>query len=261
MNFGQIILEPEQEDLFIQIVETVRSIPRDDRMKMFNVKTAAGGGWLHIPSRKSGIHEIKGIVDGDLDELSSKGLLRKSYGRKCGENFVISPEGFHYYEWLMKEMGKPVERIEKHAFNYFDSGDFRKNYKDAYDKLKQAEELLWSSDSNVNFSAIGHHCREAMQEFADTLYEQEIGKPSEEPKASTVKRIRAVIEAKSAETAKTVTAFLETLLPFWGTVSDLVQRQEHAGQKEGEAINWEDARRVVFQTANVMFEIHRTFER
>jgi hypothetical protein len=99
-----------------------------------------------------------------------------------------------------------------------------------------------------------------LQEFADTLYEQVIGKPSEEPKASTVKRIRAIIEAKSTETGKTITAFLESLLPFWGTVSDLIQRQEHAGQKEGEPINWEDARRVVFQTANVMFEIHRTFK-
>jgi hypothetical protein len=179
------------------------------------------------------------------------------YGSTGSKRYVISPIGYQYYEWLMKEMGKPVERIEKHTFNYFDSGDFRKTYKDAYDKLKQAEELLWSSDSDANFSAIGHHCREAMQDFANTLYEQVMGKPSEEPKTSTVKRIRVVIEAKSSESGETVSAFLESHLPFWGTVSDLVQRQVHAGQKEGEPINWEDARRVVFQTANIMFELHR----
>ena len=41
---------------------------------------------------------------------------------------------------------------------------------------------------------------------------------------------------------------------------DLVQRQEHGGQKEGEPLGWEDGRRVVFQTANVMVELHRATE-
>lgn len=257
MSFSQFILEPEQKNLFIRIVEEVKKIPRYERMVMVYSQHTTGGD-LTILSKNSGYYEIEEIIDGDLDELSRNGLLRVNYSKRGSKKYLVSPEGFQYYEWLMKEMGKPVERIEKHSFNYFDSGDFRKTYKEAYDKLKQAEELLWSSDSDANFSAIGHHCRESMQEFADTLYEQVIGKPSEEPKASIVKRIRAVIEAKSSENGKTVTAFLESLLPFWGTVSDLVQRQEHAKQKEGEPINWEDARRVVFQTANVMFEMHRT---
>ena len=46
-------------------------------------------------------------------------------------------------------------------------------------------------------------------------------------------------------------AFLDALLTYWGTVSDLVQRQEHGAKKEGEPLMWEDARRVVFQTAIV----------
>ena len=255
MNFSHIILEPEQKDLFIRMVENVRSVPRENRSPMIEA-SSKDGTCLVMPKG-----QIKGYAQGDPDALVSVGLLNIDYGSRGGKRYTISPVGFQYYEWLMKEMGKPVERIEKHTFNYFDSGDFRKTYKEAYGKLKQAEELLWSSDSDANFSAIGHHCREALQEFADALYEQVIGKPSEEPKASTVKRIRAIIEAKSTETGKTVTAFLDSLLPFWGTVSDLVQRQEHAGQKEGEHINWEHARRVVFQSANVMFELHRTFEK
>jgi hypothetical protein len=44
----------------------------------------------------------------------------------------------------------------------------------------------------------------------------------------------------------------------YATVSDLVQRQEHAGQREGEPLVWEDGRRIVFQTAIVMFEIDRS---
>jgi hypothetical protein len=47
------------------------------------------------------------------------------------------------------------------------------------------------------------------------------------------------------------------LLAYFGTVSDLIQRQEHGAQKEGEGLMWEDARRVVFQTALVMFELDR----
>jgi hypothetical protein len=44
---------------------------------------------------------------------------------------------------------------------------------------------------------------------------------------------------------------------YWGTVSDLVQRQEHGAQKQGAELTWEDARRVVFQTAIVMYEVSR----
>jgi hypothetical protein len=70
-----------------------------------------------------------------------------------------------------------------------------------------------------------------------------------------VDRIRAVLSTRERSAAHQ--AFLTALLSYWGTVSDLVQRQEHGAQKEGEPLTWEDARRVVFQTAVVMFEIAR----
>lgn len=54
---------------------------------------------------------------------------------------------------------------------------------------------------------------------------------------------------------------MEALLAYWGTVSDLVQRQEHGGQKEGEPLEWEDARRAVLHTAVVMFEVDRVLTR
>ena len=52
-------------------------------------------------------------------------------------------------------------------------------------------------------------------------------------------------------------AFLDALIAYWGTLSDLIQRQEHDSQKEGKPLVWEDARAVVFQTLIVMFEIDR----
>jgi hypothetical protein len=73
--------------------------------------------------------------------------------------------------------------------------------------------------------------------------------------ANTVARIRAVLDTKALGEAHG--AMLKALLAHWGTVSDLVQRQEHGAQKEGETLTWEDTRRVVAQTAVVMFEIAR----
>lgn len=55
--------------------------------------------------------------------------------------------------------------------------------------------------------------------------------------------------------------FLEAVVAYWGTVADLIERQEHGAQKEGEALTWEDARRIVFHTAIVMFEVDRSLSR
>jgi len=41
---------------------------------------------------------------------------------------------------------------------------------------------------------------------------------------------------------------------------NLAQRQEHGGQKEGEPLVWEDARRVVLHRAVVMIEVARTLD-
>ncbi len=48
-------------------------------------------------------------------------------------------------------------------------------------------------------------------------------------------------------------------MSYWGTVSDLAQRQEHAAEREGEALTADDARRVVWYSALVMYELDRTF--
>ena len=44
-------------------------------------------------------------------------------------------------------------------------------------------------------------------------------------------------------------------------MSDLAQKQEHGGQKEGEPLVWEDTRRIVFQTILVMFEIDKSLSK
>jgi hypothetical protein len=70
-----------------------------------------------------------------------------------------------------------------------------------------------------------------------------------------------VLDLQAKQLGTTEKPFLDALLGYWGTVSDLIQRQEHGGQKEGQSLVWEDGRRVVFQTAVVMFEIDRSLSR
>lgn len=45
---------------------------------------------------------------------------------------------------------------------------------------------------------------------------------------------------------------------YWRALSDLVQRQEHGSTRDKEDLRWEDARRLIYQTANAMYEIDRS---
>ena len=100
-----------------------------------------------------------------------------------------------------------------------------------------------------------------MQEFATALVNQYQPPNAGPDKAHTVARIRAVLKLRGDQLGETEKSFLDAILAYWGTVSDLVQRQEHGAQKEGETLVWEDGRRVVFQTALVMFEIDSALSR
>lgn len=154
---------------------------------------------------------------------------------------------------MMRRRGEPVQRVQVSIREYIQSHAFQSRYRSAYAKWQEAENLLWSDDSDKALTTIGHLLREAMQEFATALVERFRPPNVEADKARTVSRIRAVLNAQKL--GDKVRAFLDALIIYWGTVSDLVQRQEHGALREGEPLKWIDARRVVFQTAIVMLEI------
>ena len=60
-----------------------------------------------------------------------------------------------------------------------------------------------------------------------------------------------------SQTGDLTSEWLDALIRYWGTVSDLVQRQVHDATREGASLTVEDSRRVVFQTAMVMYEVDR----
>lgn len=254
MSFDQIALEPEQKELFIQMAEAAKSVPRENRSP-FILANSKDGTCLIAPAPAGMNSNIRGFAHGDPEVLASNGLLNPGFGSRGGKNYIITPEGFLYYEWLMKQQGKPVERIEKQTLQYLEFAEFRKKYRDAYRKLKEAEEMLWAAEKEEQFTIIGHLCREAVQDFAGELYKQVFGNYSESPIEHTNNRIEAVILERY--NSKKVRKYLRTLFEYWKAVEGLVQKQEHRGQKEKEKLTWEDARRLVFQTVNVMVELDR----
>lgn len=254
--FENILLEQEQEELLSALVEAARNVPRNQRRKFMFIECQQDS-WVQHPGLPDRTLEA---YKGDIETLAYEGLLAISYSRNT-LNFDVTPQGFKYYEQMKQHAGQPAQRIETAIRDYLVADHFRQKYLKAYQKWAEAEAMLWASDSEHQFTTIGHLCREAIQEFATALVEQHQPSDVDKDKAHTVARIRAVLNLRKDQLGSEERPFLDALLAYWGTVSDLIQRQEHGAQKEGEALVWEDGRRVVFQTAVVMFEIDRAIPR
>lgn len=246
-------LEQEQVELFELIVEASRSVSREQRHPFILRKTMG-------PSvRVQGNGLTKRVVDGDIETLTERGVLSvmSYHSSGSGFNFLVSPEGFAAYEKRRNAVDSQTENIEEVVSLHLKSEAFRTAHPKSFEKWSGASELLWHSDSEKELTTIGHKCREALQLFADELVAEEelVG---EEPNVQkTINRIQAVVNARKHDLGDTKVDFLEALVTYWRAVNGLTQRQEHAGQREGEQLNWEDGRRLVFQTAILMFEIDR----
>jgi len=251
-RFNHIMLESEQEELLSSIVEAARNTPREERQKFYVIQVDGGVDLLHHPGIKKG-GEI--IYYSDVEELGRQGLLAVGYTSGT-PHFDVTPLGFRYYEHLKRKKGEAVQRVETIIREYLSSPEFRDKYPEAFAKWSSAEDLLWQTDTQQQLTTIGHLCREALQGFTTTLVERYQPPSVNTDKAKTVARFKAVLEAAQLGTTKK--DFLDALLTYFGTLNDMIQRQEHGASKEGEQLVWEDARRVVFQTMITMFEIDKT---
>jgi hypothetical protein len=249
-------LEKEQEELIQLLVESARKMPRE-RRQSFRAYWPGSGTEKWIVEHRGLLGGKRWIHPGDLQVLSQQGLLLVLNKNRSDCSFDVHPNGFAYYEEMKNRAGKATQRIEAEIKIYLDTDDFRRRYPESYAKWADAESKLWGSDSADQFTTIGHLCREAMQEFAKALIE--IYKPEEVDPfiAHTKNRIRCVINARSKCLGDTEKTFLHALVSYWDSIDDLTQRQEHGTQKVGKPLLWEDGRRLVFQTAIVMFEIDR----
>lgn len=248
------LLQQEQESLLSAFVEAYRSVPGDQR-EPFHMETSDESYFAEIGHRGFPDRTIR-AYENDINTLARKGFLDLSYSLiGVIYAFDITPEGFAYYRQIKQRDNEPVQRIENILRSYLEADRFQHKYSSAYQKWKDAEALLWDSDSERQLTTIGHLCREAVQQFASVLVGQYQPLAVEKDGAKTVARLKAVLDSCKSSLASTEQPFLKALLNYWGTVSDLIQRQEHGSHKEGHSLIWEDARRVVLQTAIVMLEV------
>jgi hypothetical protein len=247
-------LEDEQYELLAKFVEAHRSAPRDQRGEFFATEPAGASQatFVHLY-----VHSLRfqGSMS-DADTLAQFGLLRKSRGSGSTPLFSVLPQGIAAYE-KKKRSSPTLETMTSDIQRLLYGIEFRAAHPAAFAKWEQAASKLWAADSPDHYTTIGHLCREALQEFATALARQHNVDVSALEPSKTVARLQAIVAARQAK-GTTRGAFLSALIAYWGTVSDLIQRQEHGGQREGEPLGWEDGRCVVFQTCIVMYEISRS---
>ncbi|MFN2397221.1 MAG: hypothetical protein ABR543_01045 [Gemmatimonadaceae bacterium] len=253
-----LVLEDDQKHLLAMLADAARGVPREQRRAFVRTNTFMGQTQIHHPGLANGKAQV---YPGDLDALMRSGLLAPSSHFRSLGGFDVTPRGFEYSRRLARTADEAVLRVEETVTQHLLSPDgFRRRYPTVYNKWADAESKLWSAQSDRELTTIGHLCREAMQEFSSALVDA--FPPPNVPvnKASTVARLKAVLESAPG-LGGTERAHLAALVAYWGSLSDLVQRQEHGALKEGEPVGWEDARRVVFQTCNLLYELDRSLTR
>jgi hypothetical protein len=255
-QFEAVILLDHQKDLLLELVKAEHAVSQEKRRKFIVVGSQEQTAILH-----AGLPGNFQASIGDIESLGDAQLLKLGHGSSRGITFSITPFGLQYSQWLREVSEEPVQRVTNKTRSYLGSEAFKSRYPAAYEKWEQAAATLWGEDSASQLTTIGHLCREALQEFTSVIVERVQPPHVNTEKTMTVTRMRAALDHVAKQLGTTEKPFLDALLAYWGTLGDLVQRQEHGAQKEGKPLEWEDARRVVFQTAVVMFEINHASSR
>lgn len=245
-----VTFEPETVALLRELADAARSVPRDQRE--FHVLPHLSGCTLHGPGQRT---SLSAAEERDIDDLAAAGLLRRRNRSQHSSSFTVAPEAYVFLQDT--DSREPLGRVEGEVTRYLDAPAFRDKYVMPYQRWQEAAQLLWGPHAENELTTIGHKTREAVREFASQLVKDYAVSTTTDP-AKTVARLKAVVDAHRDRLGEARRHLLDALVSYWGEVNDLLQRQEHGGQKEGVPLAWEDGRRAVFQTALVMYEIDRT---
>jgi hypothetical protein len=252
-----ILLEPEQEELLVRLVEAARSVPAAERQPFVVVQP------LRSPYDEISHPALPGnlrVYPADLAALRNERLVAASSPQSRHE-IDVTPRGFAYYRELKQRSASSLNQIDIEIREYLDTDLFQQRYPEAYRKWAEAAERLWASDSERELTRIGHDCREALQAFVTTHVERFQPSDVDPDKQHDRARFKAVLDQRREHLGETERLFLDALYAYWGTLSALVQRQEHGAQRDKGSLVWEDGRRVVFQAAVVMYEVDRSLGR
>jgi len=244
------MLSEEQDELLIKLVEAARRQPRSERQPFLLAKTVSSHNYLVIhPGMPP---NDPGAYPADIDLLIGAGLLLpQSHGNHMSVD--ITPAGFARYASLQRNRTSVSHIVEEPVRRMLNSAGFERTYPAAFMKIREAANVAWAAESHSQWTTIGHLCREAVQAFCTELINRhKVSSASTNP-ANVVDRSRFVLRARNVDGTRG--AFADALLAYWGTVVHLVPRQEHGATKEGKSLRPDDARRVVFQTMMVLYEV------
>ena len=148
----------------------------------------------------------------------------------------------------------PMEKVFAENRSKLGSERFRAAFPNAYEPWADATKLLYGDDAMAQLSTVGHKVREAAQAFATTAIEMfGANEPPSDVKL-VKKRLGAVIAQNRDYMSEKKRKVLEDLGNLWESTVDLIERQEHSAQKEGEPVTFEDGRRVVSLMMSLMLE-------
>lgn len=253
---AEMQLERDAQRLLWQLVGAARAVPRAQRGGFLAI-TTWGGNVLQHPGLPGG--GIDGYDEGDLRDLMESGVVRVTQrGQHGDEQFELRLEAFELYDRAHRDLAAPVAAQENLVREHVTSDTFAARYRDAYDKWRDADVLLWRDRSVQDLTTIGHLCREALQLFVSRLIEMHGVSGADADPAKTVNRLHSVIDARRPQISTRNADLLGALVDYWKGVSGIVQRQEHGTQKAGDELTWNDGRRVLLYTAMVMAECDST---
>jgi hypothetical protein len=134
-----------------------------------------------------------------------------------------------------------------------EDADFESRYREAFETWEAAAGKF-ELDPVREARRIGEDCRAALDHFADAALQ--LYRLQATTGAGTVDKLRALLGAAGSNSER-VAAHHDALVKYWGTVSDLDQRQAHKARREAEKLTGEDARRAILYTLLVMLEVDR----
>ncbi|MCX6170161.1 MAG: hypothetical protein NTX65_12520 [Ignavibacteriales bacterium] len=251
-------LEAHQNIIISFIIETHRSVPVEKRKEFF-VSTCSSGTSMVNPSVPNSSLDVSTV---DLKILDAAGYIKIEKHVHPSVDFSFHPtsKGIKYYEYLKQNYTGSFQQIDSEIKNYLSNSNFAVVYQIAFAKWKEAENLLWKAENQINYSTIGHLCRESIQEFIDSIILRYNLADKYQDKTHTKNRLEGIILYNKNQLGKTIPKFLTAIEDYWNNLIDIIQRQEHSGLKDGEELGFEDARRVVFHTGILLYEISRTIK-
>lgn len=135
MDFSQVILEREQQDLFIQIVDIMKQVPRENRGWMIEANTK-DGTCLIMPKINSYQNNITGFARGDLEMIAEAGLMKGEATRSGGNRYVLKPIALKYYDWLLERQGNSTIKGNSPITYSFDPSRINPKIREVIDKIE-----------------------------------------------------------------------------------------------------------------------------